>query len=263
MIRALRIGSIVAVLGISLIAGCQLGDRVESPNLPPNTFIEEGYPEDGQTWLSDAVSFRFFGADPDNEVVAFYTRLEAALIDTLAGGVVDTLWPGDEGYFDPTPDTAATYVEWNRTENLNMGYQGLVDAFYRFAVKAVDEADGEDPSPALRHFLILAATWPEIVIDRCPPPRNASPHEYFEYHGELGSLEPYEFLYSWMLTGTHDEDPLYHTWTDFQQGVNTVAYSGFQPGLTYIWRVKCAIQRAGVQIESRGFEECTFTIRQN
>ncbi len=260
---ALCIGSIAAVLGIFFVGGCELGNRVESPNLPPNTFIEEGLPDEGQTWLSNAVSFRFFGADPDNEVIAFYTRLEPALIDTLAGGEVDTLWPGDTGYYDPTPDSILSYFDWQRTENLTMGYQGIADAFYRFSVKAVDEADGADPSPALRHFLILASTWPEIVVDRCPSPRDASPREYFEFHGELGSLEPFEFQYSWMLTGTHDNDPLYHTWTEFQRGATDVSYSGFQPGMTYIWRVRCAIERAGVLIESRGYEECQFTIRQN
>ncbi len=263
MTSALRIGLIAAVLGIVLLAGCELGDRVESPNLSPNTFIEEGFPDEGQTWLSDAVTFRFFGADPDNEVVAFYARLQPGLIDTLAGGVIDTLWPGDAGYHDPTPDSILSFFDWERTENLNMGYQGLADAYYRFSVKSVDEADAEDLTPAKRHFLVLAATWPEIVVDRCPAPRDASPREYFEYHGELGGLEPFEFLYSWMLTGTHDEDPLYHTWTDWRRGATDVAYSGFQPGLTYVWRVKCAIERAGVQIESRGFEECQFTIRQN
>ena len=91
-----RVGALALVLGLSL-AGCQLGDKVDTPNLEPNTFIEEGYPEENQTWLSDAVSFRFFGADPDNEIIAYYTRIEPALFtwNDPDAGVLDTLWPGE------------------------------------------------------------------------------------------------------------------------------------------------------------------------
>jgi hypothetical protein len=298
---ALCIGFSLVFLGM-IVAGCQLGDRVTKSSALPNTFIRDGQPEEGQTWLSDAASFRFFGADKDDEIVAYYTRLEPGLLvaqnrdtgepDTLWPGepgygedltvVLDTLWFSDLGCWDPLDhevtcmdsvlnidsvrvdaDSVISYYDWNRTENENRNYQGLNDAVYRFSVKAVDEADCVDPYPAILHFMVLAATWPEIVVDRCPPIRNASPREYFQFHGELGSMEPHEFLYSWMLTGEHEEDPLFHPWTEWQRGVTETSYAGFQPGLTYIFRVRCAMERAGVQIESRGFRECTFTIRQN
>jgi len=298
---AVCIGLSLAALG-ALLAGCQLGDRVENPGTVPNTFIMEGNPEDGQTWLSNAASFRFFGADPDNEIVAYYTRIEPGIlvIEDPLTSVIDTLWPGEPGYgedqtvvldtlwfsemdcWDPVletvtcvdsvlnidsvmvdADSVVSFYDWQRTENQNVVYQGLQDAVYRFAVKAVDEADMVDPYPALRRFMVLAATWPVIIVERCPAPRDANPREYMEFRGELGRLEPFEFLYSWMLTGEHDADPLFHPWTEWQRGITEVSYSGLQPGMTYIWRVRCAIQRAGVQIESQGFEECTFIIRSN
>ena len=251
------------VVWLGVMTGCQLGDRVETPNLPPYTFIEEGFPNEGQTWLSNAVAFRFFGADPDNEVMAFYTQLVPALIETVAAtGQIDTLWPGEAGYYDPTPDSIPSYFDWERTEQENKSYQGVADALYRFSVKAVDEADAEDPRPARRHFLILAATWPEIRIDHCPDPREANPREYFLFHGELGDLEPYQFEYSWMLTGEAPNDQLYHTWQDPWESRTEVNYSGLEPGNTYIWRVRCRVERADTYIESRGFAECRFTIRQ-
>ncbi|MCK4546398.1 MAG: hypothetical protein KAW17_03060 [Candidatus Eisenbacteria sp.] len=297
----LRVAVLAVVVG-SLGAGCQLGERVDRPNLEPNTFIEEGYPNENQTWLSSAASFRFFGADPDNEIVAYHTKLEPAIFIGIDPGngeevqvwpgepaysegtmdFVDTLWFGDIDCWDPVsesvscdhlienadgriipPDSVISFFDWERTETQNRNYQALFDALYRFSVKAVDEGDREDPYPARRHFLVLAATWPDIVVDRCPPPRDASPREYMEFHGELGSLEPWEFLYSCMLLS--DQEPgqcsLCHTFTDWQSGVTQVSYAGLQPGVTYTFRVKCAVERAGVTIESRGYEECAFTIR--
>lgn len=259
---ALWFGLVIAVLG-GTMGGCKVGEKVETPNLAPNTFIMPGFPDENQTWLSNAVTFAFFGADPDNEVVAYHTRLEPALIDTLPGGEVDTLWPGDVGYYDPTPDTVVSFYDWERVEATitgTKGYQGMWDAYYRFLVKAVDEGDAEDPSPAVRHFLILAATWPEIVATRCPDKKEASPREYMQFKGVLGSLEPHEFEYSWTLIGPPD-DPLPHSWTEWSKGVTEVQYSGFTLGEEYEFRVNCRIERAGTFIESKTYASCEFKIR--
>jgi hypothetical protein len=84
----------------------------------------------------------------------------------------------------------------------------------------------------------------------------------------LGTLQPHEFLYSWTLgivEGGVEGDQLPHPWTLLEtgRGVTEVSYAGLQPGTKYSFKVKCAIERAGVVIESQRDAECEFRVRQN
>jgi hypothetical protein len=111
------------------------------------------------------------------------------------------------------------------------------------------------------HLLVQVLTpdTPLVLVDRCPCPRCLE--TILEFHGELGSLNPDQFWYCWILLDPDGDPIIYTAWIDWVLGQTSLDLTHMlPPGDSYTFRVRSAIIWNDEWIASP-VEECRFLIR--
>ena len=185
MLRAATLAAMLLACCVLAVAmqGCSKSDPTNpTSNLPPETILSFS-PDAGDT-VNWRVRMNWFGWDPDGEVTHFLT-----MWDSL--GWVYTV-STDSVFVVSTEDTAATSEE--------------AFGFHTFSVKAVDDDDGEDPTPASVSFT-AHNVFPDTEILYGPSSIADGPFVRFEWQGSDsdGSVVGYGYRMQLMQGGVYVE----------------------------------------------------------
>lgn len=132
-LRFLRLLPPTALLAV-LASGCGDAD-VATPNQPPDTVIEAGPPEGGDT--SYRVSFAWSGSDSDGEVAHF-----------------ELAWDSAEDWRGPVTSRESTFVVLgvDSCETVRPPFAGPCAGWHTFRVRAVDDDGAVDGTEEIRSF---------------------------------------------------------------------------------------------------------------
>ena len=119
-------------------------------------------------------------------------------------------------------------------------------------------SDEDEVASGSLQITVVDLPRPVIIMDRCPSPR--CPNLRFSFHGEMENPEPDELYYTWMLSGSEGA-PYTHSWTDWQMGTLYAFYPNPPCGLTYTFRVRCAIPWGDGLLECEDCGECVIDVR--
>jgi hypothetical protein len=195
---ALALG-LLTVLGLAALAGCSKDLGGPHANKPPETGVFVQGPLDTVRY---SVDLYWWGQDVDGEVVGYYyqwTLGSAAPADT--GWVFTTA--NNKEFVLPVPDGYALQTFW---------------------VKAVDNSNNEDPTPATQDFPVSNA-MPSVAFETASLPDTTLPAVSFYWHGTDPDGNQSIAYYVLWLDG-QENSPLVVTGSDTTLGPDYIASYG-------------------------------------
>jgi hypothetical protein len=215
--------------------GCELVD--EPPIAPPadvelNTAITEGPADGAELLYSSSPVFRWKGEVSPGYVAAYQY--------TFADSV--------------TPDWS--HADWST--DMQATFEDLTAGDYYFAVRAMDDGDSVETTPAMRDFTVLDpdSTAPAIRFITSPADssyRSPGMNIFFEWTATDGSPFGSVAGYRFQLSGTGGSAT---TWSSWSLEVTSIAYADLEAG-TYVFQVE-AVDNAGVESDPA---EITVTVK--
>jgi hypothetical protein len=163
MNTGLKITGLVVGVIMVLAAGCAEKQDLNTPNLPPETYISVGDSVRNPTLYIQAVSW--WGDDLDGEVVGFEYR-----------------WSTDPA--EPCCQMDTSWVFTDQTgEDFNLPVTEGVRS-HTIRVRAIDDQGENDPDPARATFLVTNSPPTIKIWDRTQLPDTTLPAMLIKWHGD-------------------------------------------------------------------------------
>ena len=153
----------ISIVILALSAGCAEKKELNTPNLPPETYVAVGDSVRNPTLYIQTV--RWWGDDKDGEVIGYEYR-----------------WSTDPAEPCCSMDTTWVFTELNE-ETFNLPATDGIRS-HTIKVRAIDDQDQADPDPARATFPVTNSPPTIKIWDRAQLPDTTLPAIMIKWHGD-------------------------------------------------------------------------------